>query len=133
VEELKEAAFDKTYVATVEFASEPAEEKLKSVLSELEGIVEHRTPTRVSHRRADKVRKRKVHRALLNDLSGKTATITVLCDSGLYVKELVSGDGGRTKPSLSESYGVAARVVALDVIDVGGRSNGKVTRDAEKH
>ncbi|HIP57883.1 MAG TPA: tRNA pseudouridine(54/55) synthase Pus10, partial [Archaeoglobus profundus] len=35
-------------------------------------------------------------------------------------KELISGDEGRTKPSLSEALGVNARVAKLDVIRVEG-------------
>ncbi|MCW3136016.1 MAG: tRNA pseudouridine(54/55) synthase Pus10 [Canidatus Methanoxibalbensis ujae] len=42
----------------------------------------------------------------------------VRCEGGLYVKELVSGDDGRTKPSLSEILGTDASVIALDVVDV---------------
>ena len=46
------------------------------------------------------------------------AIITVHCEGGLYVKELVSGDEGRTKPSLSELLGAPALVEELDVINV---------------
>jgi tRNA pseudouridine synthase 10 len=48
------------------------------------------------------------------------ATITVHGEGGLYVKELVSGDEGRTEPSLAELLGVDAEVTALDVLDVEG-------------
>jgi tRNA pseudouridine synthase 10 len=40
------------------------------------------------------------------------------CQGGLYVKELVSGDEGRTSPSLTGILGVRALVEELDVIDV---------------
>jgi len=36
----------------------------------------------------------------------------------LYIKELISGDGGRTKPSLSELLGTETEVKELDVVDV---------------
>lgn len=127
VESLKDAAYDKTYIAKIEFPSEAGgidEEKLKSVLNELVGSVEQRTPTRVAHRRADLVRTRAVYSAVLNWVSKEAASITVACESGLYVKELVSGDGGRTNPSLAALLGIDARVVELDVIDVGGVSDG---------
>jgi len=39
---------------------------------------------------------------------------------GLYIKELVSGDEGRTEPSLAGLLGVDATVAALDVTDVEG-------------
>lgn len=128
VEELKKALFEKTYNILVEFEGEVAEEKLKSVLDKLVGLVEQRTPTRVSHRRADKVRKREVLDLRLDQFLGKAARITLRGTSGLYVKELVSGDGGRTRPSLAGLLGSGARVVELDVTNVGGEADAQITR-----
>ncbi len=132
VERLKEAAFVKTYSALVKFGAEIPEEKLKSVLMELVGSIDQRTPTRVSHRRADKLRVRKVHAADLIEVSGNSARINIRGDSGLYIKELISGDGGRTRPSLAEALRVDASVTELDVIDVGGESDGTSSRNAEE-
>lgn len=132
VERLKEARFVKTYSALVALGSEVPEEKLKSVLKELVGSVDQRTPTRVSHRRADKQRMRRVYSADLTETSGNLARVTIKGDSGLYIKELISGDGGRTRPSLAEALGVCAVVTELDVIDVGGESDGTSSRNAEE-
>ena len=132
VEELKKAAFEKTYSALVGFHQPVEEEKLKSILNDLVGIVQQRTPTRVSHRRADKIRTREVYRADLDQFWGDAARLVLRCEGGLYIKELISGDGGRTKPSLAELLGSEAMVRELDVINVGGESDGKVTRDTEE-
>jgi len=132
VEPLKEAAFQKTYSALVKFGAEVPEEKLKLALKELIGSIDQRTPTRVSHRRADKLRVRKVHKADLIEASGSLARISIRGDSGLYIKELISGDGGRTSPSLAGSLGVDAVVEELDVIDVGGESDGTSSRNEEE-
>ena len=132
VERLKEAAFVKTYSALVRLGAEVGEEKLKSVLTELVGSVDQQTPTRVSHRRADKLRVRKVYSADLLEIAGKMVRINIKGDSGLYIKELISGDGGRTRPSLSEALRVDAIVEELDVIDVGGESDGTSSRNAEE-
>jgi len=105
VERLKEAAFVKTYSALVRLGGDVGEEKLKSVLTELVGPVDQRTPARVSHRRADKLRVRKVYSADLLEIAGRMVRINIKGDSGLYIKELISGDGGRTRPSLSEASG----------------------------
>jgi tRNA pseudouridine synthase 10 len=131
VEHLKTAPFDKTYSMLVEFEEEVTEEKLKSVLDKLVGLVEQRTPTRVSHRRADRVRRREVLDLQLDELSGKAAKMTLMGTSGLYVKELVSGDDGRTKPSLSGLLGIPARVAELDVINVGGEADAQITRSTK--
>jgi tRNA pseudouridine synthase 10 len=132
VEYLKEAAFEKTYSALVRLGAEIPEEKLKLVLKELVGTVDQRTPTRVSHRRADKLRVRKVYSADLVEVTGQMARITIRGDSGLYIKELVSGDGGRTRPNLADALRVDASVIELDVIDVGGESDGSSSRNEEE-
>jgi tRNA U54 and U55 pseudouridine synthase Pus10 len=49
--------------------------------------------------------------------------VTALCDGGLYVKELVSGDNGRTSPNLAEKLGIPAKVQDLDVIEVEAPRN----------
>ena len=46
------------------------------------------------------------------------AYIIVNCEGGLYVKELISGDDGRTNPSLSGLLGIYTLVEDLDVINV---------------
>jgi tRNA pseudouridine synthase 10 len=66
------------------------------------------------------VRVRRVHDAKVVLHRGRIALITIEADSGLYIKELVSGDEGRTNPSLSGLLGVKAFVEKLDVIDVKG-------------
>jgi tRNA pseudouridine synthase 10 len=86
----------------------------------------------VSHRRADKLRVRKVHKADLLEVTGNLVRINIRGDSGLYIKELISGDGGRTRPNLAEALRVDAIVEELDVIDVGGESDGTSSRNAEE-
>jgi len=132
VERLKEAAFIKTYSALIRLGADVAEEKLKSGLRRLVGQVDQRTPTRVSHRRADKLRLRKVYSTDLIEVKGNLARINVKGESGLYIKELISGDGGRTQPNLAEILRVDAIVEELDVIDVGGESDGTSSRNAEE-
>ncbi|HIH45433.1 MAG TPA: tRNA pseudouridine(54/55) synthase Pus10 [Candidatus Methanoperedenaceae archaeon] len=121
VERLKETRVDKVYRMTVAFNTPVTEEKLKSSLGILGGAtVKQRTPTRVLHRRADLERIRQVRLAELEsmDAAGNSAVITVRCEGGLYVKELVSGDSGRTMPSLTGLLGIPAEVKELDVIKV---------------
>ena len=79
-----------------------------------------RTPTRVLHRRPDVTRVKRVHRVSCRHLGGGIAECLIEADGGLYVKELVSGDGGRTTPSFSEVLGARAACVELDVLAVEG-------------
>jgi tRNA pseudouridine synthase 10 len=123
VAKLKNAKADKTYQVNVEFKTPDTvlETAVKIALDALCGaVIEQRTPTRVVHRRADLVRKRKVAAARLVSFRTEAhrAVMEIKCDAGLYIKELISGDGGRTKPSLSALLGVEAEVTELDVLDV---------------
>ena len=110
----------KVYRARVEFERPVAQPELETALSKLVGEVQQRTPQRVSHRRADLVRTRRVFN-IKGEMTGeREARIEVVAEGGLYIKELISGDEGRTRPSLSEQLGVPARVTELDVLDVLG-------------
>lgn len=118
VARVKEEHADKRYRARVEFGQPVAEEAFGEAVAELVGEIEQRTPVRVRHRRADLVRRRRVHEAAGKLLSPTAAEVEVLCQGGLYVKELISGDGGATQPNLATLLGVPAKVVELDVLDV---------------
>ncbi|HIP25033.1 MAG TPA: tRNA pseudouridine(54/55) synthase Pus10 [Archaeoglobus profundus] len=121
IEYLKNAGFKKVYRAKVEFEKEVSLEDLKRAVELIKNrTILQRTPTRVLHRRADLVRERKTYDIRILLYKGKIAVLEIEADSGLYIKELISGDEGRTKPSLSEALGVNARVAKLDVIRVEG-------------
>lgn len=118
VEIIKEEKYKKLYRAKVTFSEEVSKERLVEALKKLVGEIKQRTPTRVLHRRADILRIRKLYDAEVLLSRGKKAVVTFLADAGLYIKEVVSGDSGRTKPSLSEVLGVDAKVEKLDVMAV---------------
>ncbi len=118
VEQLKSMKADKVYRLKIVHGT--TEEKLKSCIDILSGtIIKQKTPTRVLHRRADLERMRKVHSVDLESFETNTAVLVVNCEGGLYVKELVSGDGGRTVPSVASLIGSEAKVIELEVIKVG--------------
>jgi tRNA pseudouridine synthase 10 len=118
VEQLKSMKADKMYRIRIQHST--TEEKLKSSLNIISGsLIKQRTPSRVLHRRADLERARKVHSAELESYRENDATLLIYCEGGLYVKELVSGDNGRTVPSISSLIGNKAKVIELEVIKVG--------------
>ena len=106
----------KVYRAIVELESDINEDKL-SLLNSME-IINQRTPIRVSHRRADKIRTRKIRDIKTKPLDSRKFEMIVECEGGLYIKELISGDEGRSKPSVSEILGIEARCIQLDVLEV---------------
>ena len=121
IERVKEHDASKTYRATVDFVESVAEADFEAAIDALEGAtIEQRTPHRVDHRRADLVRERTVLEIDGSLTDEYTATVEVHGEGGLYIKELVSGDEGRTEPSLAGLLGVDATVAALDVTDVEG-------------
>jgi tRNA pseudouridine synthase 10 len=119
IETLKSSKADKVYNLKVTFKEPVSTDKLEGAISSLVGVQIHqRTPQRVAHRRADLVRKRYVHNMKLVEKTEEFAIIEVHCDGGLYVKELTSGDDGRTEPSLTGLLGIKAKVEELNVIKV---------------
>lgn len=123
VKEVKSIKPYKTYRLKVIYNDDISIETLKSSLATLSNTtISQRTPERVLHRRANLERKRRVYDITVEELNEaeKYFIITVRCEGGLYVKELVSGDKGRTNPSLSALLGRECRVAELDVISVEG-------------
>lgn len=121
VERVKGLDASKTYRAEVEFADDVTEEALTEALAELDGAtIEQYTPHRVDHRRASLTRTREVYEATGELHDARRATVDVHGAGGLYIKELVSSDEGRTNPSLAGLLGVDATVTALDVVAVEG-------------
>ena len=121
VERVKELDAHKTYSMTIEFADRVDEAAFAEALAELDGVtVEQHTPERVDHRRASRTRERKVHEIEGERDDARHATVELRGAGGLYVKELMSGDDGRTEPSLAGLLGVECEVTALDVVAVCG-------------
>ena len=111
---------DKTYRALVKLSKKIKKKDLKR-LSKLKGVITQKTPNRVKHRRANLTRKRRVKSIKVKYKNSKTIEIIVKGTSGLYIKELISGDEGRTKPNVSDILGVKAKCKKLDVIEIQKR------------
>lgn len=98
-------------------------EQIKQIIQNLTGVkLAQRTPDRVSHRRADLVRRRTVYETndpLVEEIDGETyVEFTLRCESGTYVKETVHGDSGRTQPSVAALIKSRCEVLWLDVADI---------------
>jgi tRNA pseudouridine synthase 10 len=81
--------------------------------------ISQRTPTRVLHRRADKVRQKKIYRVDGKYLKSKIFEFNIETQGGTYIKELINGDNGRTTPSFTEVFGAPLTCRELDVIQIG--------------
>ncbi len=84
--------------------------------------VRQQTPVRVLHRRGNAIRERGI-RALQVKVRERGEGQSVLqvemeTEAGLYIKEWVHGDLGRTAPSLAALLGTPCTFLSLDVYDV---------------
>jgi tRNA pseudouridine synthase 10 len=117
VETLKSDKAHKKYRIVVEADGAPSADAFAKAVKSLSGAkISQRTPERVAHRRADKIRERRVLDILCTGEEAGKFIVEVTGESGLYIKELISGDNGRTTPSLSSALGTPARVTSLDVV-----------------
>ncbi len=119
VRAIKAAAPDKTYRALVQLKKHVVQKDLKRLKSLIGATIHQRTPQRVLHRRADALRRKQVLDLKWKIKGKKSLEIVVQGSAGLYIKELISGDGGRTKPSISEILGIEAKIKVLDVVRIG--------------
>ena len=118
---IKNSSFNKVYKVVFKCKKSLNNEKLKKAVQTLPGSkIRQFTPSRVAHRRANMVREKHIYKCNLESINGAIATLTLETESGTYIKELISGDGGRTTPSISELLGVPCDVTELDVIEIKG-------------
>lgn len=119
---IKNADYPKTYRVRVRFQADFDHRKLNDIVRVLdEKPISQLTPHRVAHRRANLERTRIIHRVEIESAEALEAVLVIKAASGTYIKELVHGDDGRTKPSVAEIVGVPCDVVELDVIRIGDK------------
>ena len=121
VTRIKKAVFRKKYRVVFNGEKPINNEKLKKAAQSLPGRkISQFTPSRVAHRRANKVRERQIYNCNIESIDGTIAILTLETESGTYVKELVSGDNARTKPNISDMIGVPCKILELDVLEIKG-------------
>ncbi len=125
-QKLKEDASSniKEYTAIIETEKVVNKSDIQRVENVFSGVeIEQRTPVRVSHRRSDLVRKKRIHEIQFKKHSGKTLEAFFKVQGGTYVKELISGDDGRTNPSIASVLGIDCVCKKLDVIAIYGNTS----------
>jgi len=109
----------KEYALLAEFEKELSDADLRLMEEKFSEVtIKQQTPQRVMHRRADLVRERYIYKVKVKKVSLKRALLEIKCQGGLYVKELVSGDEGRTNPNVSDLLNNRAKTLKLDVLNV---------------
>jgi tRNA pseudouridine synthase 10 len=109
----------KLYRAIVELDRPVLKKQLDLLKKTLSGaVIMQQTPKRVAHRRADLVREKYIYKTEVQRLTPNRFEIKIRCQGGLYIKELVTGDEGRTVPSVAEILKAEATPLDLDVLGV---------------
>jgi tRNA pseudouridine synthase 10 len=112
----------KTYIAKIQFKEKITKEELHNLkeIGKQKIQLSQRTPIRVSHRRADKIREKTIYafNILEINVGEKILVLEIEAQGGAYIKEFISGDDGRTTPSLSDFLNQNVECVALDVMKV---------------
>jgi tRNA pseudouridine synthase 10 len=118
IRKLKFTKIDKTYLAVVEFKKAVDKKKLRELKNLTKEPILQKTPLRVVHRRADKYRKRLVKKISWKLLGRKKLQLKIRGETGLYIKELITGDEDRTKPNISQLLDNKVKKISLDVIKI---------------
>jgi len=115
----KTEAGEKVYSAIVEFDRDVSDEELETLEKTLtSAVVRQQTPPRVLHRRANRVREKYIYKAKVKRLTPNRVKMRIRCQGGLYIKELITGDEGRTNPSVANIVSAKAEPLELDVLNV---------------
>mgnify|MGYP001626322998 CR=1 FL=1 len=117
IEELKNSKYDKVYEVGISLEKE--EKSIDEILDKIRNIeIEQQTPNRVLGIRKDKLRKRRIYEVNILKNEGKRLVLIIKAEAGTYIKEFITGDNGRTKPSMSEMLGVNIQIEYLNVLEV---------------
>ena len=109
----------KEYRVFVQFENKITAKDMRLLEKSLTNVmIKQKTPVRVLHRRADLTREKYIYDVGVKKLSPRKAELRLRCQGGLYVKELVTGDEGRTVPSVSELLKNKAKPMELDVLNI---------------
>ncbi|MHA1911823.1 MAG: tRNA pseudouridine(54/55) synthase Pus10 [Candidatus Kariarchaeaceae archaeon] len=122
ISEIKTSAPESTkkYRALIETEYEITQDALNKLDRFFESMVDiaQRTPQRVSHRRADLIRKKEVYSVHSLKISDNAFEAVIHASGGTYIKELISSDDGRTSPSFTKILLNECICIELDVIEV---------------
>jgi tRNA pseudouridine synthase 10 len=120
----KQEGAAKVYKVVVEVDRDVSDEELEILEQTLTNTMIHqRTPLRVLHRRADRIREKYIYEAKIKRLKPNRMELRIRCQGGLYIKELITGDEGRTDPNVAEIVGAKAEPVRLDVLNIISRGD----------
>eukprot|EP00501_MAST-03F_sp_TOSAG23-6_P002300 GSMAST32.ASY1.ANO1.2402.1 assembled CDS len=111
----------KTYSAVCWISRDISQEELNSKLATRKDVsVKQLTPIRVMHRRTVMVRDKIVYNIQCKFINKRWFVLELETSAGMYVKEFVHGDLGRTTPNVASILGNDCKcdIIQLDVMEV---------------
>lgn len=120
IKKLKKAeGSSKIYKVIVDFDRDITDEEIENLAKELtKANIRQQTPLRVLHRRADLIREKYIYEVNIKRMAPNRVEMKIRCQGGLYIKELVTGNQGRTVPSVASIINTEAKPLELDVLNV---------------
>ncbi|TRO42925.1 tRNA pseudouridine(54/55) synthase Pus10 [Candidatus Bathyarchaeota archaeon] len=120
IKKLKRAeGSSKIYKVIVDFDRNVSDEELENIIKKLTKTnIHQQTPLRVLHRRADLIREKYIYEVNITRMAPNRVEMKIRCQGGLYIKELVTGNHGRTVPSVASIINTEAKPLELDVLNV---------------
>ena len=108
----------KQYSALIETEKDITTDQLDCLNDVKELVISQKTPIRVLHRRALLTRQRIIHSMNTQCINERHFLLHLCTSAGMYVKEFVHGDLGRTVPNLCSIMKQKVDILNLDVEEV---------------
>lgn len=112
---------EKVYRMLIEFSGDISDQAIVNIEKTLSNSkVMQLMPTRGMRNKPKRSRVKYVYDVKVRKIKNNIIEMLIRCQSGLYIKELVSGNGERTVPNVSQIAGIPAKCIELDVLEVNG-------------
>ncbi len=118
VEEMKNSRPDKTYEVGITVDGEMPPDIFENLRKFQNYKISQKTPSRVLGIRRDKVREKSIRSTEVIRISGNNIILRIRAEAGTYIKEFITGDKGRTVPSLKSELDINVKIDYLDVLEV---------------
>ncbi|UCG93850.1 MAG: tRNA pseudouridine(54/55) synthase Pus10 [Candidatus Aerophobus sp.] len=118
VRKLKKKGAETIYRAKVEFERGITDEEQNLLEKSLTSTIIRQQTSPVSPQMTDRIREKYIYETKIKRLTPKHLELMIRCEGGLSVKDLITGDEGRTDLSVSKVLGVKASLLELDALNI---------------
>ncbi|MFH1588101.1 MAG: tRNA pseudouridine(54/55) synthase Pus10 [Candidatus Diapherotrites archaeon] len=117
--EIKAKKNTKKYLAVIEFEEEVTDKIIEKIKKKLKKKIEvnQLTPLRKENKK-ELERNKWIELVAVREKDTQRIELEINCKSGTYVKEFISGDEGRTNPSIAGITGISCECIQLDVLEI---------------